>query len=140
MEYFAWIYFHGWWNFNNPAWIFLRYCKMCNMEMLWKKQTFAILKQIFYGRCVSSIIRHYSQFLKRILLVLKSWTILFETETRIKNSSKKISCGFLFADGRLTKIFHGKITLARINLNVAKTSWFIMENRNRLKTRKRNTN
>ena len=56
------------------------------------------------------------------------------------HSSKKISWGFLFADGRLTEIFHGKITLAKINLNVAKTSWFIMENRNRLNSIKRNTN
>ena len=60
LEYFAWIYFHGWWNFNNPAWIFLRYCKMCHMDILRKEQTFAILKQIFYGRCIKSIIRHYS--------------------------------------------------------------------------------
>ena len=37
LEYFAWIYFHGWWNFNNPAWIF-----------------YAI------ARCINSIIRHYS--------------------------------------------------------------------------------
>ena len=45
----------------NPAWIFLCYCKkISNIEILWKKQTFAILKQIFYGRCINSIIRHYS--------------------------------------------------------------------------------
>ena len=30
-----------------PRGFFLRYCKMCNMEILWKKQTFAILNKSF---------------------------------------------------------------------------------------------
>ena len=47
LEYFAWIYFHGWWDFNNAAWIFFRDYKMCNVEILRKKQIFAILKQNF---------------------------------------------------------------------------------------------
>ena len=47
LEYFAWIYFHRCWNFNNPAWILFCDSRMCDMEILWKNKYFQYLNKSF---------------------------------------------------------------------------------------------